>query len=55
MSQVTKIVIDDGVTELDDLVEEIRLRQETSQMPWTLAIKSILERYVVSDNEEDKQ
>ena len=45
--KIAKIVIDDGITEIDDLVEEIVLRQETTGMPWREAIKSILERYQV--------
>jgi len=45
---MSKIVIDDE-TDLDDLADEIIIRQETTGMPIKLAITSVLQRYEVKE------
>lgn len=41
-----QLVIDTDVYSIEEVAEEIIVRQETTGMPWKLAIQTVLESYV---------
>lgn len=52
---MAQIIVDTDYYSLEEIAEEIILRQETTRMPWKMAITSVLDSYVVPTQQEVKR